>query len=548
MNGRAIRDHGIVRAAERRIARRSPRACGRRSFSTSSFPPTWSTSTCIRRRRRCAFAIAGWSSAPWSTPCAARSAAARAPRAWGRAPGRIQRRSRRRCPSMSRCCHRRRAVEEGLLAPQAGRLRRPPRIARSSAPAPEVPPLVQLARTYLMFEHDHGVVLIDQHSAHERVLYEQFMGTLERGETPSQRLLFPMTLHLGPAEGEAFEAHRELFAKLGFEIEGFGGHTLIVRSVPMPHPRFDRRALPARDARRADRRSCDGHARAARAARRDRRVQGGDQGRRRAVAGRDARAVHRARATRRSPRTTCTAAHDRAAHLGRDRATLWTHAEPLRVICGPTAAGKTRARDGGRARVTVTIVSADSRQVYRGFDIGTAKPTRAEQRARSAPRHRRRRSDRALLGGARGPRRRRSGSREIARGAARAARRRRHGTLSARARSSRCSRSRRSMPSDAQRSQVDARAVLARTSCGAGASALDPARAHLGRTQLLRAIEIALLTGRAVSSDCTRARPRAPGRGALSCGRSRAPRSPTAIAARSTRRCSTMDGRARWSS
>jgi DNA mismatch repair protein MutL len=82
-------------------------------------------------------------------------------------------------------------------------------------------------------------VLIDQHSAHERVLYEQFMGVLERGEAPSQRLLFPLTLHLGPAQGEAFDEHRDLFARLGFEIDGFGGHTLLVHSVPLPHPRFD---------------------------------------------------------------------------------------------------------------------------------------------------------------------------------------------------------------------------------------------------------------------------------------------------------------------
>jgi DNA mismatch repair protein MutL len=111
-----------------------------------------------------------------------------------------------------------------------------------AAAAPEeivVPPLIQLRRTYLMFERDDSVILIDQHSAHERVLFEEFMGALDRGEAPSQRLLFPMTLHLGPAEAEAFEENRELFAKLGFEVEGFGGHTLLVNSVPMPHPRFD---------------------------------------------------------------------------------------------------------------------------------------------------------------------------------------------------------------------------------------------------------------------------------------------------------------------
>jgi DNA mismatch repair protein MutL len=107
-----------------------------------------------------------------------------------------------------------------------------------AAPVP-VPPLVQMRRTYIAFEHDDGIVLIDQHSAHERVLYERFVRTLERGEAPSQRLLFPITLHLGPAEGDAFDEHRALFERLGFEIEGFGGHTLIVSAVPMPHPRFD---------------------------------------------------------------------------------------------------------------------------------------------------------------------------------------------------------------------------------------------------------------------------------------------------------------------
>jgi DNA mismatch repair protein MutL len=115
----------------------------------------------------------------------------------------------------------------------------PPAPARDAPPTQHVPPLLQLRRTYMLFEHDDGVVLIDQHSAHERVLYERFMGMLERGEAPSQRLLFPLTLHLTPAEGEAFETNRDVLVRLGFEVEGFGGHTLLVSSVPMPHPRFD---------------------------------------------------------------------------------------------------------------------------------------------------------------------------------------------------------------------------------------------------------------------------------------------------------------------
>jgi DNA mismatch repair ATPase MutL len=65
------------------------------------------------------------------------------------------------------------------------------------------------------------------------------MNVLERGEAPSQRLLFPATLHLGPAEGDAFESNREALTRLGFEVEPFGGHSIIVSAVPMPHPRFD---------------------------------------------------------------------------------------------------------------------------------------------------------------------------------------------------------------------------------------------------------------------------------------------------------------------
>jgi DNA mismatch repair protein MutL len=110
--------------------------------------------------------------------------------------------------------------------------------ADAAAPI-EIPPLLQLRRTYLLFEREDGVVLIDQHSAHERVLYERLVTRLTGGDAVIQTLLFPLTLHLSPAEADAFEAHRDAFVALGFGIEGFGGQTLVVQSVPMPHPRFD---------------------------------------------------------------------------------------------------------------------------------------------------------------------------------------------------------------------------------------------------------------------------------------------------------------------
>jgi DNA mismatch repair protein MutL len=116
-------------------------------------------------------------------------------------------------------------------------------VTAPTAPVPDpeadLPTLTQFRRTYIAFEHEDGLVLIDQHSAHERVLYERFLHTLESGSEPSQQLLFPLTLHLGPTESDAFEENREYLERLGFEVEGFGGNTLIIRSVPMPHPRFD---------------------------------------------------------------------------------------------------------------------------------------------------------------------------------------------------------------------------------------------------------------------------------------------------------------------
>ena len=102
-----------------------------------------------------------------------------------------------------------------------------------------IPALTQLRRTYIMFEHEDGVVLIDQHSAHERVLYETFLGQFERGDAPSQRLLLPLTIDLAPAELDALERHRVDFERVGYEVAPFGGSTVAVYAVPAPHRRFD---------------------------------------------------------------------------------------------------------------------------------------------------------------------------------------------------------------------------------------------------------------------------------------------------------------------
>jgi DNA mismatch repair protein MutL len=100
-------------------------------------------------------------------------------------------------------------------------------------------PLLQVFDTYILYEAPEGVVIVDQHSAHERVLYEAVMGQLTGGDSPAQRLLLPLTLELTDEELDAVESHGEELRRIGFEVEPFGGRTLAVHAVPSPHPRFD---------------------------------------------------------------------------------------------------------------------------------------------------------------------------------------------------------------------------------------------------------------------------------------------------------------------
>ena len=108
-----------------------------------------------------------------------------------------------------------------------------------SAPAAQVRVVAQLHQTYLLVEAADGLLIVDQHSAHERILYERAMRTLREGGGSAQKLLFPLTLRLRPDELEAVEAHSDLLPQLGYEIEPFGGSAVIVHATPAPHPRFD---------------------------------------------------------------------------------------------------------------------------------------------------------------------------------------------------------------------------------------------------------------------------------------------------------------------
>jgi len=100
-------------------------------------------------------------------------------------------------------------------------------------------PLLQLFDTYIAFPTDQAVAIVDQHSAHERVLYEDVMRQLSGDGAPAQRLLLPLTLDFAPAELDAIDAHRELLARIGYEIEPFSGRSIVVHTAPNPHPRFE---------------------------------------------------------------------------------------------------------------------------------------------------------------------------------------------------------------------------------------------------------------------------------------------------------------------
>jgi DNA mismatch repair protein MutL len=101
------------------------------------------------------------------------------------------------------------------------------------------PRLWQVHDTYIVAETRDGLLIIDQHSAHERVLFQRLMEAFKNEGQHGQRLLFPLTLRLPPAELRQVAELKGLLARAGFEVEEFGGDTVILQSVPDPHPYFN---------------------------------------------------------------------------------------------------------------------------------------------------------------------------------------------------------------------------------------------------------------------------------------------------------------------
>jgi len=151
--------------------------------------------------------------------------AARPPTAWPLSPAQRQSERRERLA--------------GLRPQSAGKqLRfeeRPAELDALSSPKDRLPPLRvvgQLGVTYVVAEGTEGLYLIDQHAAHERVLFERMLAERERADVPSQALLEPQPVELAPEAAGLLEEHLETLASLGFQVEPFGQMTMLVRALP----------------------------------------------------------------------------------------------------------------------------------------------------------------------------------------------------------------------------------------------------------------------------------------------------------------------------
>jgi DNA mismatch repair protein MutL len=129
-----------------------------------------------------------------------------------------------------------------LDAPPAARAEPAPAEAGAAGAAPEAHPLgaarAQLHETYIVAQTARGLVLVDQHAAHERLVYERMKAQLAETGVARQGLLIPEVVELDDAAAQRLLDRAGELAELGLVIEGFGGGTLIVREVPalLSHP------------------------------------------------------------------------------------------------------------------------------------------------------------------------------------------------------------------------------------------------------------------------------------------------------------------------
>jgi DNA mismatch repair protein MutL len=104
--------------------------------------------------------------------------------------------------------------------------------ARASSGAQQFQIIGVLNKLYVLMENTEGLVLVDQHAAHERILFEELRRRMEEKGVPSQRLLLPQTFDLPPRDAEWVERNLKTLQKMGIGIEPFGAQTFKIDSLP----------------------------------------------------------------------------------------------------------------------------------------------------------------------------------------------------------------------------------------------------------------------------------------------------------------------------
>ena len=97
---------------------------------------------------------------------------------------------------------------------------------------PDIKIIGQIFGTYWIIEYDDSVYMIDQHAAHEKVMYERFVKEISENKVTSQNLLPPVVVTLSGSQSQIVEEIEEHLHKLGFEIEPFGGNEYVIKAVP----------------------------------------------------------------------------------------------------------------------------------------------------------------------------------------------------------------------------------------------------------------------------------------------------------------------------
>lgn len=112
-------------------------------------------------------------------------------------------------------------------------LKTPPEEAHTTEDAPPLGYAIeQLHGIYILAQNANGLVVVDMHAAHERIVYEKLKVSYQEGELATQPLLVPLTINVNPQEAALAEQHNDVFLKFGFHVERFGEESIVVREIP----------------------------------------------------------------------------------------------------------------------------------------------------------------------------------------------------------------------------------------------------------------------------------------------------------------------------